>query len=146
MNMVAMALYNPLIPAAEPAATRTFLLCRMSRMTIIRVRRTLSETEIERYRRPKSRVVEAREPPHLLDWKTSVMIPVATLIMLAQSSLLGRTLTRTHRGKVHETREGDDPGIHEVNHVTTIELEELVLDAWVRERGTNQRTNQKAIS
>jgi len=49
MSMVEIVLYNLPIPASGPVAVRTFLACRMSRMTIIRVRRTLSETEIERY-------------------------------------------------------------------------------------------------
>ena len=47
MSMVAIVLYNPLIPAEDPVAMRTFLPCRMSRMTIMRVRRMLSEREIE---------------------------------------------------------------------------------------------------
>ena len=52
MSMVAMVLYNPLIPAEDPVAARTFLPCRTSRMTIMRVRRTLSEPDNERYGRP----------------------------------------------------------------------------------------------
>jgi len=46
MSMVAMALYNPSIPAGDPETARTFLPCNASRMTIIKVRRTLSEIEI----------------------------------------------------------------------------------------------------
>ena len=53
-----MALYNPLIPTGAPMAERMFLLCRASRMTIIRVRRTLSEIEIEKYGRPKLMAIE----------------------------------------------------------------------------------------
>ena len=48
MNMVAMALHNPPLPV-PPKAIRMFLARRMSRMTIIRVRTTLSESEIEMY-------------------------------------------------------------------------------------------------
>ena len=47
MSMVAMVLYNPLIPAGRPVTVRTFLPHRTSRMTIMRVRRTLSESEID---------------------------------------------------------------------------------------------------
>ena len=50
MSMVAMVLYNSLIPAGDPVAARTFLPCRTSWTTIMRVRRVLSETEIEKYR------------------------------------------------------------------------------------------------
>ena len=49
MRMVETVLYHPLIPARYPVAVRMVLPCRTSRVTIIRVRRTLSETEIERY-------------------------------------------------------------------------------------------------
>jgi len=52
MSMVEIVLYNPPIPARDPVAVRIFLACRTSRMTIIEVRRTLSETEIERYVTP----------------------------------------------------------------------------------------------
>ena len=48
MNMVLTALHNPPLPVS-PIAVRKFLACRVSRMTVIRVRRTLSESEIERY-------------------------------------------------------------------------------------------------
>ena len=47
ISMVAIVLYNVLIPARAPVAVRMFLLCRTSRRTIMRVRVTLSETEIE---------------------------------------------------------------------------------------------------
>ena len=48
MNMVTMALHNPPLPV-PPMAVRTPLACRVSRMTIIRVRMMLSESEIEKY-------------------------------------------------------------------------------------------------
>ena len=48
MNMVAMALHNLPLPI-PPMAVRTPLACRISRMTIMRVRRTLSESETEKY-------------------------------------------------------------------------------------------------
>ena len=50
-SMVTTALHNPPIPAI-PMAARVLLACRMSRMIIMRVRRTLSEREIEKYGRP----------------------------------------------------------------------------------------------
>ena len=43
------ALYRPPIPARAVAGVRVLLLCRISRMMIMRVRRTLSEIEIEKY-------------------------------------------------------------------------------------------------
>ena len=52
ISMVAMVLYNPLIPTGDPVAVRMFLPCRMSRTTIMRVRRMLSESAIEKYTRP----------------------------------------------------------------------------------------------
>ena len=48
------ALHNPPTPVV-PVAVRTSLACRTSRTTIMRVRRTLSETEIERYGRPNQK-------------------------------------------------------------------------------------------
>jgi len=51
MSMVAMVLYSPLIPTGDPVAARTFLPCRTSRTTIMRVRRMLSDNEIEMYGR-----------------------------------------------------------------------------------------------
>ena len=51
MSMVAIVLYNPLIPTGDPVAARTSLPWRTSRTTIMRVRRMLSESEIEMYGR-----------------------------------------------------------------------------------------------
>ena len=53
MSIMEIVLYNPLIPTGDPVVARTFLPCKTSRTTIISVRRTLSETEIERYGTPK---------------------------------------------------------------------------------------------
>ena len=50
-NMVTMTLCNPLIPLS-PVEVRMSLVCRMSRMMIMRVRRTLSDSAIEKYGRP----------------------------------------------------------------------------------------------
>ena len=49
-SMVMMALHNPSIPVI-PRAVRVFLVCRMSRITIMRVSTMLSESEIEKYER-----------------------------------------------------------------------------------------------
>jgi len=51
MSMVATATYNPPNPTRDPVAARTFLPYRTSRTTIMRVRRMLSESEIEMYGR-----------------------------------------------------------------------------------------------
>ena len=46
---------------------------------------------------------------------------------------------RTYRPEVHEAGEGDDPEVHGVDNVTTIELGEgLALDVWVSERRINR--------
>ena len=58
MSTVMMVLYNPLAPAGAPMAFRMFLLCRMSRDTIMSVRRMLSESEIEKYGTPKLMATE----------------------------------------------------------------------------------------
>ena len=51
MSMVTMTLYNPPIPV-PPMEARMSLAWSISRMTIMRVRRTLSDNEIEKYGRP----------------------------------------------------------------------------------------------
>ena len=58
MSMVMMALYSPVSPLGAPMAVRISLLCRTSRATIMRVRRMLSEIEIEKYGRPKFMATE----------------------------------------------------------------------------------------
>ena len=84
MSMVEIALYNPLIPTGDPVAARMFLPCRTSRMTIVRVRRTLSETEIEMYGTPKRGGIGlcSRYVPN---WKYSITMPIPTLMVLVQS-------------------------------------------------------------
>jgi len=79
MSIVMVALYNPILPAA-PLVERMFLLCSTRRVTIMTVRRTLSETEIERYGRPKSRVVVIEKRLHSKPSETSSMIPIATFV------------------------------------------------------------------
>jgi len=48
-SMVMMAFYSPPVPTRPLAGVRESLLCRASRMMIMRVRRTLSEIETEKY-------------------------------------------------------------------------------------------------
>ena len=54
------------------------------------------------------------------------MIPMAISETLARSVAADspRAQIRTERCKVHEAGEGDDPEIHGVDHIATIELEE----------------------
>ena len=78
MSMVAIVLYNPLIPAGDPVAARTLLPCRMSRPTIMRVRITLSESEIEMYGIPGQMCLDAK-----IGYTDS--IPIAVLPTLALS-------------------------------------------------------------
>ena len=59
-SIVIMALYNPPIPPGVPRTARTALQCKTSRMTIMRVRRMLSETEIEKYGSPRLVTVGTR--------------------------------------------------------------------------------------
>ena len=60
MRIVTMDVHNLLIPVGPPVAVRMLLLCRTRRMTIMRVRRTLSETETERCRKLKRETVGVR--------------------------------------------------------------------------------------
>ena len=48
VTAVAAAVCSPLDLSGAPVAFRTFLMCRMSRITIMSVRRMLNEREIER--------------------------------------------------------------------------------------------------
>ena len=76
--MVTIALYNPLVVAEPPMALRMPLLCSISRVTIMIVRRTLRATEIEWCGMPNSfMAVEAWMMPTGREiWLMSV-IPVA---------------------------------------------------------------------
>jgi len=111
-----MVLYNPPIPDGDPTIARIFLPYKTSRMTIMRVRRTLSETATERYGRMKMPL------PHAQDLVASIDIPVPIIVGLAQgiAARLWRTRIRTHSGKVHEAGQGNDPEGPIVDNVTTI--------------------------
>ena len=63
MRIVTMDMYDPLVPAGDSMVERTFLSCRTSRMTINRVRRMLSETEIEAFGILKLRGIVTQKPP-----------------------------------------------------------------------------------
>jgi len=118
-------------------------------MTIIKVRRTLSEIEIERYGIVGLEMTQSQTAPSdLAPWMTSIIIPAPMLVVLAQSVTTGLRGTgiRTQRTKEHEAGEGHDPGVHGVEHAATAELEEeQVLDTQPRESSIKQWTNQKAI-
>ena len=141
MNIVAMIPYNPPIPARDPVAARTFLPYRTSRMTIMRVRRALSETVTERCGRMKLPL------PHPQDLVASINIPVPTVMALTQgvAASLGRTRIHTHSSKVHEEWEGGDPEVLAVDDVTTAKLDKPALDTSARGCRTKQTTNQKAV-
>ena len=83
MNIVATALYNPLSPAGDPVALRTLSLpCNTIRVTIVRVRRKLSETEIRVYA-IVSRTIQKTCSP----WsEMSSMMPVTTSITSIKSA------------------------------------------------------------
>jgi len=142
MSMVTMVLHNLLVPVGDPMAARTALSCRMSRMTIMRVRRTLSDTEIERCGRMNLR------SPHPQEWEASIAIPIAISITLAQSTAasLWRTHRRTDSGKVQKAGEGNGPGIPAVYYITAIKLDESALDTWMNWCRIKQTANQKTIS
>ena len=124
--MVTMVLYITLIPDAPPVAAWMFLPCRMSKTTIMRVRRTLSETEITKYGKPKKVATGVWGLFHPQACPTSIMIPIAIGFPLAQSVAAGPwgIQMRTRRAKVHETREGNNPAVPRVYHVATKELAE----------------------
>ena len=77
MNIVTLALYNPPL-SVPPMTVRTFLAYRMSLMTIMRVRRTLSESEIEKYGIVAQLLPIDTEP----GWSRHI-IPITTLMTLA---------------------------------------------------------------
>ena len=61
------------------------------------------------------------------------------------SSQVRGTQLRTHRAEVHEAGDGNNPGVHEVDDIATIELEEPALDTRARKCGIRRRAYQKAI-
>ena len=98
MNMVAMVLYNPPIPVQDPVATRTALPCRTSRRTIIRVRVTLSDTEIEKSV-IMGTVTDAQ--PEITNRR-----PIATLLTLALSVTAVRGILKYALTELRNMRQG----------------------------------------
>lgn len=85
MSIVVIALHDPLSPAA-PMAVRVFLVCRTSRVMIIKVRMTSKETETERCGRMTTTIADPElHWSHPMAWRVSIMIPVAILMPLALS-------------------------------------------------------------
>ena len=58
---------------------------------------------------------------------------------------LYETQIRTHSGEVYEAGEGNNPAVHCMDYVATIELEEATLDTLSDECSIKQRTDQKSI-
>ena len=114
----------------------------ISRMAIIRVRRTFSESEIEKYARPGQFLLYRSAA-----WRVN-QTPIAISSTLALSIIanLWRTQIRTRRTKKHEAGEGDDPEVHGVDSIAAVELEESTLGTWASGRKIKQRTDQKTIS
>ena len=53
----------------------------------------------------------------------------------------------TQRAEVHEAGEGDDPEVHAVDCIATVELEdEPTLDRWVSGHSNKRRAYQEAVS
>lgn len=76
------------------------------------------------------------------------MVPITTVMTLVQSFLADwyGLQIRTHRCKVHETGESDDPRIHGIYYMAAVELEEHpALDTWPSERRIVRRTNQNTF-
>lgn len=121
-----MVLYNPPVVVEVPKTFRMPLLCSMSRETIISVRRTLSATEIEWCGMPNS-LMAAEIRVMLIGRETLVMkmIPVAVSMTLIESVGVAprRAGARTQRSKVHQTWENNDPVVHGIDHVATVELD-----------------------
>ena len=67
--------------------------------------------------------------------------------MLAQSTLSWRTHIRTHGSKVHKAGDDDDPEVHGVNHVATVELEgKWALDTLGRTTANKEPTIRPSAS
>ena len=93
-------------------------------MTIIRVRRTLSEIETETNGMLKLKAIPPAVLPHLQAREMAIMKPDAALTTLARGIVnsLWRTRIRTHGGKEHERGESDDPEFIGVDYVAAIQL------------------------
>jgi len=87
-------------------------------MTIMRVRRTLSKTEIERCGRMRSIFF------HPQAWEVSNTILIAMSMALAHSTAAGfREPRHTNSSKVHKAGESDGPEVLGEEYITTVKLE-----------------------
>ena len=85
----------------------------------MRVRRTLSESEIERHARLDQRFFVTHS---LVVQIVSIPIAISLKLALRIIGVCGETETPTERGKVHEAGEGDSPEVHGENYVATVDL------------------------
>ena len=142
MSMVAMDLYNPPIPAGDPVAAQIFPPRMTSRTTIIRVRRTLSESEIERYARLDQTPIVTRSSVGHID-KTPIAISSALAL---SATSIRREQIHTHGTEVHEKGEGSDQKVLGVECIASVELgEKLALRTRTGDGGARRKTNQKTI-
>jgi len=97
MSMVTTALYSPVNPEGAPIAVRILLLCRTSRITIMSVRRTLSESEIKKYGRPKLMEVEPQTQLFGCEdwWMSTVPVAVSTTSLAQSAADVWRNQVRT---------------------------------------------------
>ena len=65
-------------------------------------------------------------------------------VSLGIAACLGRTQIRTYRAKVHEAWEEDNPGVPDIDYVTTVELKELSLDTSASKRRSNEILTRRA--
>jgi len=93
---------------------------------IMSVRRILSESEIEKYERPKSMATESQMSLFGCEDRWMSMMPVAvSTAPLAQSATdVWKNRARTQGAEIHKEGEGNDPEIHGIDNVAAIELEE----------------------
>ena len=102
----------------------------------------LSESEIEKYARLGQLLLYRSAA-----WRVN-QIPIAMLstLVLSTNAGLWRTQIRTHRSEEHKAGESDDPEVHGVDSIATIELEESTLDIGASKQRIKQRTDQKTFS
>ena len=103
----------------------------MSRTTIMSVRRTLSETEIE-YEVPTLMVSSPQMVQSGFEtWYQTSKIPIAVPAASAEKATVSLRMNKepTERAEVEQAGKSDGPVVHGVNHVTPVELAEgFVLD------------------
>ena len=112
-------LYNLPTLVVAPMAIRICLLCETSRAMIISVRRTFSESEIERY--GTSTLKGMYLSPGVV-CQTQSIRPSAVPTMSVYNPMVGPKGSQRHtkRGKVHQAGEGNYPVVHSVENAATI--------------------------